>query len=75
MLTLINNRVIGRKGNVVLVDFSRPPPPPAPRFPGANGLREPSCEETRFEPPPARTGSKAASCGGRSRSTSELIST
>jgi hypothetical protein len=57
MLTLINNRVIGRKGNVLLVDFSRPPNPPAPRFPGANGLREPRCEETSFEPLAGPSGS------------------
>jgi hypothetical protein len=47
MLTLINNRVIGRKGNVLLVDFSRPP----------NGLREPRCEETSFEPLAGPSGS------------------
>jgi hypothetical protein len=36
-----NNRfVIGRENNVVQVDFSRDPDPPAPRFPGATGLRE-----------------------------------
>ena len=49
MLTLINNRVIGREGNIVLVDFSQKPHPPAPRFPGANGLREQSCEEISFD--------------------------
>jgi hypothetical protein len=42
--------VIGREGNVVLVNFSRDPHPPAPRFPGANGLREPSGEDMSFEP-------------------------
>ena len=36
-----NNRfVIGRENNMVRVDFSRDPDPPAPRFPGASGLRE-----------------------------------
>jgi hypothetical protein len=35
-----NRFVIGRENNVVRVDFSRDPDPPAPRFPGANGLRE-----------------------------------
>jgi hypothetical protein len=40
MLSVINERVIGREGNIVLVDFSREPHPPAPRFPGANGRRE-----------------------------------
>jgi hypothetical protein len=32
--------VIHREDNVLQVDFSREPDPPAPRFPGANGLRE-----------------------------------
>jgi hypothetical protein len=32
--------VIGSEDNVVRVDFSRDPDPPAPRFPGASGLRE-----------------------------------
>ncbi len=61
MLTLINNRVIGRKGNIVLVDFSREPHPPAPRFPGASGLREPSYEDcsTRCEPPAGRSSPSA----------------
>jgi hypothetical protein len=35
MRTLTNDRVIARSDNVVLVDFSRKPEPPAPRFPGA----------------------------------------
>jgi hypothetical protein len=35
-----NRFVIGRENNVVQVDFSRDPDPPAPRFPGASGLRE-----------------------------------
>jgi hypothetical protein len=35
-----NRFVIGRENNVVRVDFSRDPDPPAPRFPGASGLRE-----------------------------------
>jgi hypothetical protein len=32
--------VIRRDNNVLEVDFSREPDPPAPRFPGASGLRE-----------------------------------
>ena len=36
----INLFVISRENNVVRVDFSRDPDPPAPRFPGASGLRE-----------------------------------
>jgi hypothetical protein len=35
-----NRFVIGRENNVVRVDFSRDPDPPAPRFPVASGLRE-----------------------------------
>jgi hypothetical protein len=35
-----NRFVIGHENNVVRVDFSRDPDPPAPRFPGASGLRE-----------------------------------
>jgi hypothetical protein len=36
----IDRLVIGRENNVVRVNFSRDPDPPAPRFPGATGLRE-----------------------------------
>jgi hypothetical protein len=32
--------IIGRNSNVVIVDFAGKPEPPAPRFPGANALRE-----------------------------------
>jgi len=34
----INDRVIGHQGNILLVDFTRKPDPPAPRFPGASGM-------------------------------------
>lgn len=37
--------VIARESNVVRVDFGREPDPPAPRFPGAAGLRENRSEE------------------------------
>lgn len=40
--------VTGRDGNVVLVDFARPPDPPAPRFPGAGALRIETAEATEF---------------------------
>jgi hypothetical protein len=43
------DRVIARADNVVLVDFSRKPEPPAPRFPGARGLREISYEECQVK--------------------------
>ena len=39
-MTRRNNRyVLHRDNNVLQVDFSREPDPPAPRFPGASGLR------------------------------------
>ena len=39
MLSVVDRHVIARESNVVRVDFSREPDPPAPCFPGANGLR------------------------------------
>jgi hypothetical protein len=47
----INRFVISRENNVLRVDFSRDPDPPAPRFPGATGLREigdESASETKY---------------------------
>jgi hypothetical protein len=38
MHTVTTDRVIARDDNIVVVDFSRKPEPPAPRFPGASGL-------------------------------------
>jgi hypothetical protein len=39
-MNLINyGHIIGRENNVVRVDFGREADPPAPKFPGANGLR------------------------------------
>ena len=35
-----NSHVTRRENNVLEVDFSREPDPPAPRFPGASALRE-----------------------------------
>jgi hypothetical protein len=37
--------VFHRDGNVLRVNFRREPDPPAPRFPGAAGLREVGLEE------------------------------
>jgi hypothetical protein len=37
--------IVGRNDNVLVVDFTRRPEPPAPRFPGANALRENATEE------------------------------
>jgi hypothetical protein len=39
MSSVIERHIIARESNVVRVDFSRDPDPPAPCFPGANGLR------------------------------------
>ena len=39
MRCFTNTYIIGRDDNVLVVDFTRGPEPPAPRFPGANGLR------------------------------------
>ena len=39
MLLSKNTCVIRKENNVVLVDFTRKPEPPDPRFPGANALR------------------------------------
>jgi hypothetical protein len=49
MQTVTSDRVVARADNVVLVDFSRKPEPPAPRFPGAGGLREISYEECQVK--------------------------
>jgi hypothetical protein len=35
-----SRHVIRRENNILEVDFSREPDPPAPGFPGASGLRE-----------------------------------
>lgn len=39
MLSIVDRHVIARESNVVRVDFRGDPVPPAPYFPGANGLR------------------------------------
>ena len=40
-----NTCVIERRDNVLVVDFTRRSEPPAPRFPGANALRENTTKE------------------------------
>jgi len=40
MRTASSRHVIAREHNVLRVDFSREPDPPAPRFPGANAMRQ-----------------------------------
>jgi hypothetical protein len=49
-----NACIIGRNDNVLVVDFSRGPDPPAPRFPGANALRENAAEEVPLRLAPQR---------------------
>jgi len=45
-MSLIKYRhIIGRENNVVRVDFAHESDPPAPKFPGANGLRPAKKEE------------------------------
>jgi hypothetical protein len=39
MLISKNPCIIGREHNVLIVDFTRKPEPPAPKFPGANAKR------------------------------------
>jgi hypothetical protein len=36
--------VVARHSNIVRVDFTREPDPPAPRFPGAAGVRKSQLE-------------------------------
>ncbi len=62
----IKERVLSREGNIVRVDFSHKPHPPAPRFPGASGLRERSDRDfdvhfESFAPSRARCHAQAAS--------------
>ncbi len=48
MSTNRRRQVIYREGNIVLVDFGREPEPPAPRFPGADGLRQMRFEDCQL---------------------------
>jgi hypothetical protein len=50
MRCFTNACIIGRNDNVLVVDFTRGPDPPAPRFPGANALREDPVEEVSLRP-------------------------
>lgn len=43
-----DTRVIGRNDNILIVDFTRGPEPPVPRFPGANALRENATDEVEL---------------------------
>jgi hypothetical protein len=51
MLSTVDCCVIARDRDVLRVDFSREPDPPAPCFPGANGLRLSHAERDEAEAP------------------------
>jgi hypothetical protein len=51
MLRALDRHVIARENNIVRVDFSREPDPPAPGFPGANGLRLKDTEDDGADAP------------------------
>jgi hypothetical protein len=53
MLSVVDRHVIARESNVVRVDFNREPDPPAPYFPGANGLRLSNAQRDGEEAPSA----------------------
>jgi len=59
MPSVVDRRVIARESNILRVDFSREPQPPAPRFPGASGLRL-SVTEREGAKAPTATGTSAA---------------
>lgn len=70
MLSVKNSRIIARTENIVLVDFSREPHPPAPRFPGANGLRGRCSQDSEMGAAPlanplANLGVRYAASGDR----------
>lgn len=52
LMTVVHRRVIARESNIVRVDFSREPDPPAPCFPGASGLRLSDTECDSEQAPP-----------------------
>ena len=64
MPSVVDRRVIARESNILRVDFSREPQPPAPRFPGASGLRLSVTE---------REGAKAPTATGTSRLLKKLF--
>ena len=53
MVSVLDRYVIARESNVVRVDFRREPDPPAPCFPGANGVRLSHAERDEAEAPAA----------------------
>ena len=59
----IGRYVVARDNNVVRVDFTRQPDPPAPRFPGAGALRE--CPFDSIPAPEAVASSAGASQLGK----------
>jgi hypothetical protein len=69
MLSVIDRHVIARESNVVRVDFSRDPDPPAPCFPGANGLRPNGTESDGVGTPPVAVGAGGPDWASRFRRT------
>ena len=53
MLKAVDRYVIARESNIIRVDFSRGPDPPAPCFPGANSLRPSDTECDGDNAPPS----------------------
>src|ERR1700761_2018980 len=53
MLNAVERYVIARESNIIRVDFSRAPDPPAPCFPGANSLRPRDTECDGDNAPPS----------------------
>lgn len=51
MPSVVERHVIAREHNVIRVDFNRDPDPPAPVFPGANGLCLPDTERDGADAP------------------------
>jgi len=68
MLSIVDRHVIARESNVVRVDFRRDPDPPAPSFPGANGLRLSDTEADEAEAPTDIAIRSAGSCFRTTRS-------
>ena len=51
MPSAVDCYVIGRESNVVRVDFGHEPDPPAPSFPGGNGLHSSGSDRDESEAP------------------------
>ncbi len=65
MLNTADCYVIARESNVVRADFNREPDPPAPYFPGANGLRLGNAERDVEAFPSAEARRNQKNCARR----------